>query len=137
MTTSQDIQEGERAGRLRLLKQLAFLNGSHQWDIIKKIYIAIVRKFELGSLHWGSCFLNDIQWILTKNTVTQPTRKYTKAPASNHNIPLYCKDFNRGACTFKEAHYNIRGKQEWLQHICSKCLCKNQQHAMHSASECN
>jgi hypothetical protein len=96
IATSQDIQEGERAGRLRLLKQLAYLNGAHQWDIIKKIYVAIVRKIELGSLHWGSCFLNDIQWILTKHTVTshpQPSRNINTAQAQPRSIPLYCIEF--------------------------------------------
>jgi hypothetical protein len=138
IATSLDIREGERAGRLHLLKQLSYLHGAQEWDIIRKVYIAIVCKIELGSLHWGSCFLNDIQWILRKHTITQPTRKFTAAPALNHDILLYCVDFNKGVCTFKKAHYgNIRGKQEWLQHICSKCLCKSSQHATHSASECD
>jgi hypothetical protein len=141
IATSQDIQQGERAGRLRLLKNLAYLNGAHQWDIIKKIYVAIVRKIELGSLHWGSCFLNDIQWILTNHTVTshpQPSRQTTITQAQPRNSPLYCLEFNRGACSFKEAHFGIiRGKQEWLQHICSRCIRKDKQQAAHAATECN
>lgn len=140
IATSSDIQECERAGRLRLLKQLAYLHGAHQWEIIRKIYIAVVRKIELGSLHWGSCFLNDIQWILTKHTITHHPRTRQPAPSARpqSSVPLYCIAFNRGKCTFKEAHYTqIRGKQEWVLHICSKCLRLSNQQNPHSQMDCS
>jgi hypothetical protein len=139
IATSPDILECERTGRLRLLKQLAYLHGAHQWDIIRKIYIAVVRKIELGSLHWGSCFLNDIQWILTKHTFTQPTRSQqtvTVPSGPDTTTHIYCTDFNRGSCAFSESHHGMfRGRREWLLHACSKCLRKNIT-AAHPSREC-
>ena len=140
--TEPGVSEDERQGRLRLLKQLTYLNGHHQWDIVKKVFSAVLRKIELGILHWGSCFLNDIQWILSKHTITHHTRthqpKHQAQPAiRNPNTPIYCLQFNRGQCQHDQAHQGTyNGKQVWLQHICSKCLRKNGTTHRHSARDC-
>ena len=139
--TSPDISDRERSGRLQLLKQLTYLNGVHQWEILRNIYLSVVRKIELGSLHWGSGFMHDIQWVLTKHTVTQPARPGRTpktASSTNDNRNLYCLEYNKGKCTFREGHYsNISGKQEWVKHFCSSCYRKRGIIAEHPRTDCN
>ena len=143
IATSPDISERERTGRLLLLKQLAYLNGAHQWDIIRNIYLSVVRKIELGSLNWGSSFLPEIQWILTKHTATQPARSAQRLPrnvgqaAPKAEGTLYCFDFNKGACSFRDSHYiNFKGRQEWVKHVCSKCWRRDAVCREHPKTEC-
>jgi seryl-tRNA synthetase len=55
-----------------------------EWELDSqhKAPATVVRKIELGSLHWGSSFLNDIKWILTEHTITQPTWSQQPTTAS-------------------------------------------------------
>ena len=142
IATSPDISDRERTGRLLLLKQLAYLHGVHDWGILRNIYLSVVRKIEMGSLHWGSSFMHDIQWILTKHTVTQASR--TSRPitkAGRNNAPdkkiWYCIDYNRGKCAFRENHYsNINGQQEWVTHTYSHCYKRDGSTPEHPRIEC-
>ena len=153
IATSPDISDRERTGRLMLLKQLAYLNGAHHWNILKNIYLTVVRKIELGSLDWGSSFLSEIQWILTKHTVTQPARSQPPTRNTNYTVQntgytgqktrdtesrLMCFDYNKGACAFREAHYinTKNGRQEWVRHGCSKCWRKDTVYREHPRTDC-
>ena len=54
--TNGYISELEKQSRLELLKQFTYFNGSYPWSVLKNVYIAILRKIELGHKTWNSNF---------------------------------------------------------------------------------
>ncbi len=123
------ISQLERSGRIQLLKQIVYLHTGYSWEIMKKAYVAIVGKIEMGVLDWSqsntsTAFLNEIQWILTKLTAEgrAKTFKASKNIKNGETDTYFCKEYQKDQCTKQEGHAaTVQGKQVSVLHICAKC----------------
>ena len=59
--TDHRISRVEHNGQLWLLKQLVYLKGTCEWDILWHIYVTIMHKIELAWAGWGDNFMVNIQ----------------------------------------------------------------------------
>jgi hypothetical protein len=154
IVTSSQTTELEKKGRLALLKQLAYLLGVYEWTLLRNVYIAIIRKIEIGHMNWGSDFNPEIQWMITKlgsglvgnkgvkSRVKQSTAKDAESVGGSQSVSdkvWFCREFQRNKCLYQEPHTgSIGGRLVVLQHICAKCWIKGRTKAGHpeSAREC-
>jgi hypothetical protein len=151
IVTSSETSELEKRGRLILLKQLAYLLGVYDWSLLRNVYIAIIRKIEIGLMNWGSDFNPEIQWMITKlgsglagKQVSRPKGRsvYSReaetsaSGVSGHSDKVwFCKEFQRNKCLYQEPHTgSVGGRTVVLQHICARCWLKNKVKAIHPES---
>ena len=142
--TGAGIGRTERTGRLRLLKQLVYLKGSYDWETLKHVYVAIVRKIELDRAAWSDDFVSDIQWMVTKYMTQPRTAKWrgkSSAPAAdtkqNSDNTWYCAEFQQGRCKHTDHHIgHFRGQTVTLHHICARCWRRHRTKAAHAEAVC-
>ncbi len=136
---SNMISQPERSGRIQLLKQIVYLHAGYSLEIMKKVYVSIVGKIEMGVLDWNQCntslaFLNEIQWILTKLTAEgrAKTFKASKLLKNGGTDTYFCKEYQKDQCTKQEWHAaTVQGKRVSVLHICAKCWLVGKQKAYH------
>jgi hypothetical protein len=150
LLSSHRISPDEHEGRIRLLKQLMYLNKSYDCQAILKLYAEVVSKIERGLLIWGSSFEATITWAL--NNMIPISMRQQQAPqgknkaqygkkSSNYKTrPTYCKDFQSNSCSSSEdKHWGmVNGERMLVEHVCAACLMKKKENAYHSesSSEC-
>ena len=92
----------EKEGRLTLLQDVTYIAGSHGWQTAKNEYLAVLRKIELGTLHWNSDFSVIQQVVLLKPTVTNIVTKLGAKRSSHGSVSpnaWYCRAFQSKSCT--------------------------------------
>ncbi len=144
--TRPGISTIEQTGRLGLLKQLAYLNGYHDWKVVRNVYMAIVRKIEVGVLSWQSSFIGEIQWMCTKlyamgSMAGSSSNKQAGAVRAGRSEAKtktegfwWCRDFNREkGCSLGDPHVaQVYGKQVIVNHVCAKCWIEDKVKAQHA-----
>ena len=148
-----NLKKREKKGRIELMQELLYLAGSYEWNIILKIYAAVVGRIERGLASWASDFSQVIQMVATQEVHRRPTpflkpkpkpsQEYSRPP-SNTTMPqtdwaYFCPKFQKNACNEIEDHTgNFKGKTVKFQHICAKCWQRDKAKRPHpeSAAEC-
>ena len=99
--TGDTVSAVEKEGRPTLLKDVTYIAGSHGWQTAKNVYSAVLRKFELGTLHWDSDFYAIKQVVLLKPTATNTVTKFgaKKPRGSVSPNAWYCHAFQSKSCT--------------------------------------
>lgn len=130
IVTSAQISDTQRAGRLHLIKQLAYLHGGYSWEVLRSVYAAILSRIEVNNLswsQWNSEFVHQIQWALVRQQMDSRAGKaagksnVSKSRADNEEI-LFCRDYNRASCSKGDSHAGAhKGRRVTLLHICAKC----------------
>ncbi len=103
---SNMISQPERFGRVQLLKQIVYWHAGYSCEIMKKVYVSIVGKIEMGVLDWNQCntstaFFKEIQWILTKLTAEGRDKTF-KASKHLKNVgtdTYFGKEYKKDQCT--------------------------------------
>ncbi len=106
---------------------------------MKKVYVAIVGKIEMGVLDWSQCnntstaFLNEIQWILTKLTAEGRAKTYkaSKCIKNGETDTYLCKEYQKDQCTKKKGMQ----LQVSVLHICAKCWLVGKLKAYHPKND--
>ena len=142
IVTSLGITQLEKQGRLELMKQLAYFNGSYPWATLRNVYVSIVRKIELGTRTWGSNFTPEFQLILTKlgigSSKGKPKTEGKKTDNKTDSDRIwFCHEYQKGTCTQGDQHSAlIRGRTVSVKHICAKCWIKRRTIALHPECKC-
>lgn len=148
----------EREARLGFLKEIVYNVGAYEWDSVKKLYAAIVRRIELGTLNWGDDLTSIQSSILTRADVRKNSgnsKGQNSANTNNNRNPprqsgkdqkdsdkvWFCHLFQKNKCKFKENQHpgtNKHGNVVTYHHICATCWLKNKEKLYHpeSSSAC-
>ena len=116
-------------GRLRLLRRMAYakLQG-YEWNLIRKMYAAILTSIEARENTWESTFDRFESILYSK----QPTRQ---APRDREIKKWFCRDYNRPeGCTKTSPHkapVGAAGIIRTVTHICAACWMKGKQEKRH------
>ena len=143
--TSDSISDTERYGRLKILKQLAYHMGYYDWEVLRGVYAAIVRKIELGLYGWDSDFSRLEQMILTKAMVKSQSDRQSSRPKSQSaqfttaqkDRTWYCHKFQNNMCNVAGESHPIqwRGQTITVHHICSRCWSLDKKKMPHRESD--
>ena len=117
-----NMGSADSKGRLELLKHLAYILGVYEWNVVQNVYVAIVRKIELGILTWRDSFHSQIQWLLAKQqlaiTAGSGKKLMGKTSRKDKTTNFYCPEFQKGTCEHAESHSGaFAGRQVLLQHV--------------------
>lgn len=119
----------ECKARLLMLKKTAYRADYVSWNTLRDLHEAILRKIEVGQAAWTSDFETVERQVLERAKMGgQALSNTDKKGVDTKNTPVYCKEFNKGTCTFSESHRGLfYGNPRKLLHVCSDCLGKGKQ----------
>mgnify|MGYP001547186676 CR=1 FL=1 len=124
--TSPGTNREEQAGRLRVLKRLAYLKSSQVTnDTIKDIYAAIFRRIELGLANWSSDFSDIVNNMMVSraNRARANTKQGTGSNSSSQQ-----KWANRKQQTWSQKESQMSGRETQPQSSgLSVFFCKDYQ----------
>ena len=116
-------------GRLRLLRRMAYLKlRGMDWQLIRKMYAAILSSIETGEYSWESNF-DRFESILYRKAMTE--RPMEKEHKPQEGRKRYCRDYNKAeGCPMNSPHLVSFGKgptaiKRMVYHCCAPCLARD------------
>jgi hypothetical protein len=121
--SSDLISADEKKTRLWLLKKMAYYLGIYEWAALQNLYVACLRKIELGLATWSSLpeLLPEMELPLLAGAVKQKKGKpqnpqksrqfgqpFSKKSTKKDDRSFFCSAYNRGTCSFPESHVGER-----------------------------
>ena len=128
---------GESSSRLKHLVSLMYFSQLHDWQAVLSFHGAVLLEIERGLLKWEDLFLHLESCTLYGHL--KATKPSASASSSDTVQVLFCRDYQRGTCSFQQDHYGfLRGERKWLRHICADCWVKGRTQALHpeGSKEC-
>ena len=116
-------------GRLRLLRRLAYLKlRGYEWNLLRRMYSAIVTSIETGEYSWESNF-DRFETILYRRT-THDSRPKMERDRFQDKKTWYCRDFNKEGCSRQAPHQAWFGSgssavKKKVVHGCATCILKD------------
>ena len=136
-----DVYAVEKAGRLELLRKIAYYYGTYEFAGLKSFYAAWLREIELGKKKWSDDSQQIETAILSKYVLkNKAASNFKKDTSSNFNNSMeervwFCSEFQRNKCLHKNNHLCvIKGKQRMATHICASCWLKDRKKMEHPES---
>ena len=152
--SKSSINKTERQRRMTLLKNMLYLAGAYDWQILLNVYAAVLGRIERGMDGWASDFSQLTQVVLAQES----QKRKQNLSKSKHSLPphhhgpsqskftsqtkewaYFYSAYQRNACTEMADHQGqYKGKMVKLQHICVKCWLKDQTNYSHpeNSPEC-
>ena len=125
----------EILGRLRLLRRTAYLKlRGYDWNLIRKMYAAILTSIETKEYSWDSNF-DRFETILYRKVAIQHR---PNLPDSRHqeSRKRFCRDYNKDGCTKNSPHpvwfrSGPNAVKRMVYHFCTACLIRDRQQREH------
>jgi hypothetical protein len=138
--TNPEIPSMDRLGRAQLLKQVTYLHVHHGWDILKKVYIAIMGKIERQHIkweNWDRWLFQEIQWNLATRAFDPRQKSVRTGNTKGSREEIYwCKSYQTDECTLKDPHtMQFGNRQVTAVHICATCWGKAKVKGYHRKSD--
>ena len=121
------------------LKELMYLATKYMWSHVLNYHAACLMEIERGNFKWGDSFQALVHTTLAGGLKQLNTRDKTGFRSRNvtegvGDAPvLFCKNFQKGTCSFKEDHNGpFKGGVKFQRHICAKCWLETKKFANHA-----
>ena len=146
MSILKICKTSHREARIAHLEELMYHATTKPWKCILNYHAACLLEIERGNLKWGDNFqLHGLQSTTLNNPNTNVrtqggfSSKSSGSGANNsqnsgsEDRVWFCKNFQRGNCTFSRDHYGqLNGENQLLKHICAKCWLTIKKQSPHS-----
>ena len=122
--------KSSKKARIEHLEELMYHATTKPWRHVLNYHAACLLEIERGNLKWGDNF----QLCGVGNMTLYGTGSHSGSVRRDQNLESkqhnsgndervwFCKNFQRGACTFTRDHYGqLMGQNQLLKHICAKC----------------
>ncbi len=145
--TRKNVSPAEVKSRMHILKKLCYASGNGMSDNnVRELYKSFMSSIEEGRIVWGDTEAIDrlenqvmirIMQDSQRNDKTKKQTKSFKKKSSDGSETIYwCKDFNKGTCTFTDHHEGLfNGEMTKLWHICRLCFSKTGHKKFHKVSD--
>ena len=126
----------EILGRLRLLRQLAYLKlRGYEWHVIRKMYAAILTSIETREYSWESNF-NRFETIPYRRAAMDSRPHNENRHEVKEGRKRFCRDYNQEGCPKNSPHTVWIGNgpsavKRLVYHYCAACLIRDKQHREH------
>ena len=145
--TRLPVGSKEMRVRIDLLKRLAYLMRSHNWESVKAVYSHILGHIENGTLSWEShhveislaiqdCLLSSQIWRTGQSSRRPHKTQFNPSSdeSKDYSKDAWCLNFNKGDCKMEAPHTaDIRGQKVTCDHFCSKCWSVDAEKRKHAA----
>ena len=129
-----DIAASEKRAREAHLIHLMYLAQTYEWSAVLAYHGTVLLEIERGRARWGDSFHHLDARVLQgrfKGSLSRSTGSSTSSGSKDRPV-LFCRDFQRGTCTFQGDHNgSIRGEMKFLRHICATCWMKKREKRVH------
>ena len=128
----------EILGRLRLLRRVAYLKlRGYEWNLIRKMYAAILTSIETKEYSWESNF-DRFETILYRKVIIEnrPHQGDARQHTEREGRKRFCRDYNKEGCPRNSPHPVWIGNgssavKKMVYHYCAACLIRDKQQREH------
>ena len=123
--------KSSKKARIEHLEELMYHATTKPWRHVLNYHAACLLEIERGNLKWGDnfqlCGVGNMTLYGAGSHSVGSVRRDQNTEIKQHNSGndervWFCKNFQRGACTFTRDHYGqLMGQNQLLKHICAKC----------------
>ena len=123
-------EPAEILGRLRLLQRIAYLKlRGYDWNLIRKMYAAILPSIETKEYSWESNF-NRFETILYRKVIIDNRPHHIETRQNTESRKRYCRDYNKEGCPKNSPHPVWIGNgpsavKMLAYHYCAACLVRD------------
>ena len=143
MSILKNCKQSHKEARIAHLEELMYHATTKPWKNILNYHAACLLEIERGNLKWGDNF--QLQGI--QNTTLYSSSNFRGSASGGDNVRgdnekgssgkeervCFCRNFQRGTCTFTRDHYGqLNGENHLLKHICAKCWLTLRKQSPHS-----
>ena len=128
----------EILGRLRLLRRIAYLRlRGHEWNLLRKMYAAILTSIETKEYSWESNFDRFKTIIYRKAIIEHRGHTTDTRPSDQGGRKRFCRDYNiPEGCPKNSPHVVWFGTgpnavKRTVYHYCAPCLIRDRQQREH------